>query len=204
MPINGRSNLKTDPVRNFRFIAQFLPLGGTGNSTLSNMFKPVVGFTSISGLTTTTESIPYREGGYNTSVHQVPGQTSFSPITFQRGVILGTPQHWNWMRQLFRVVEGGALTDQFRCDIKISVIQHPRPNTAATSVVPNYAYDSTVTDDLKNTAMQFRVYNAWPTSVAYSDLNAGDNAIMVEQLTVVHEGFSLDIASTWEDTAKVD
>jgi len=41
--------------------------------------------------------------------------------------------------------------------------------------------------------MRFTVFNAWPTSIAYSDLNAGDNALFVEQMTLVHEGFDV----TW-------
>lgn len=189
--INGRSSLKTDPIRNFRFIATFLNHEET-NSAVS--FNKSVGFTSISGLTITTESIPYREGGYNTSVHQVPGQSSFSPITFQRGVVLGTPQNWEWMRQLFRVVEGGNVDASFRCDIEIVVLHHPNPSDAATGITQGTS-TTQLNEDLKEkAAMRFRVYNAWPTSVAYSDLNAGDNALMVEQLTVVHEGFNVTLA----------
>jgi phage tail-like protein len=45
-----------------------------------------------------------------------------------------------------------------------------------------------------HTAVRFKVYNAWPTSVAYSDLNAGDNALFVEQMTLVHEGFDVNWA----------
>jgi phage tail-like protein len=44
-------------------------------------------------------------------------------------------------------------------------------------------------EGVKDVAMQFKVYNAWPTAVAYSDLNAGDNSLFVEQMTLVHEGF---------------
>ena len=50
-------------------------------------------------------------------------------------------------------------------------------------------------------AMRFQVYNAWPTSVAYSDLNAGDNAIFVEQITLVHEGFDVNWAPNVNDDA---
>jgi hypothetical protein len=39
--------------------------------------------------------------------------------------------------------------------------------------------------------MRFKVYNAWISQLAYSDLNAGDNAILVEQMTLVHEGFEV-------------
>jgi phage tail-like protein len=47
--------------------------------------------------------------------------------------------------------------------------------------------------------MRFKVYNAWPTAVAYSDLNAGDNAIFVEQMTLVHEGFDIKWASDFTE-----
>ncbi|WP_461098498.1 phage tail protein, partial [Staphylococcus aureus] len=50
------------------------------------------GFTSITGLAINTQSIPYREGGYNTTIHQIPGMTTFSPVTFQRGTITGNTQ----------------------------------------------------------------------------------------------------------------
>jgi hypothetical protein len=44
--------------------------------------------------------------------------------------------------------------------------------------------------------MRFKVYNCWPTSIAYSDLNAGDNALFVEQMTLVHEGFDVNFGTT--------
>ncbi|CAB4123849.1 Conserved hypothetical protein CHP02241 [uncultured Caudovirales phage] len=189
--INNRSTLETDPIRNFRFLVTFYPLGNGGGWLKTAPSKVVVGFTSVSGLSVTTDSIPYREGGYNTTVHQIPGQTTFAPISLQRGVVLGTSQHWDWMRKLFATVQGGGTAGQaenFRADIEIEVLSHPIPgsggsNTQLTSA--NYK---------DHVAMRFRVYNAWPTSVAYSDLNAGDNAIFVEQITLVHEGFDVNWA----------
>jgi phage tail-like protein len=186
--INNRSNLKTDPIRNFRFLVDFIP-----HDTKATWKDPVtMGFTSVSGLSVTTDSIPYREGGYNTTVHQIPGQTTFSPISLQRGVILGTKQNWEWMRQLFATVQGGARNSQgasFRADLEIRVLSHPIPGSAGGSS----AGGSTAADD--HVAMRFKVYNAWVTSVAYSDLNAGDNAIFVEQVTLVHEGFDVNWAT---------
>lgn len=192
--INNRSTLETDPIRNFRFLVTFKPLpgpyGDQGGAWLPQGGKVTVGFTSVSGLSVTTDTIPYREGGYNTTVHQIPGQTTFSPITLQRGVVLGTQQHWDWMRKLFATVQGGATGTQaenFRADVEIAVLSHPIAgsggnNTELTSV--NYQ---------DHVSARFQVYNAWPTSVAYSDLNASDNALFVEQLTLVHEGFDM----TW-------
>ena len=187
---NNRSTLATDPVRNFRFLVNFIPHDGAnalGASTVS------MGFTSVSGMAVTTDSIPYREGGYNTTVHQIPGQTTFAPISLQRGVVLGTKQHWDWMRQLFATVQGGTnrsnQATNFRCDVEIAVLSHPiagsgGANTELTGA--NYA---------DHVSMRFQVYNAWPTNVAYSDLNAGDNAIFVEQMTLVHEGFDVNWAT---------
>lgn len=188
--INNRSSLLTDPIRNFRFLVTFKP-HETGADWFAD--QATFGFTSVSGLAVTTDSIPYREGGYNTTVHQIPGQTTFSPVTLQRGVILGTRQNWDWMRKLFATVEGGStntLAEKFRADLEISVLTHPIPGQGLTA-------GSSAEDD--HVSLRFKVYNAWPTSVAYSDLNAGDNAIFVEQMTLVHEGFDVNWATDLQE-----
>lgn len=193
---NNRSSLKTDPLRNFRFLVEFLPHSGLTNSgALTALSKATFGFTSVSGMSVTTDSIAYREGGYNTTVHQIPGQTTFTPITLQRGVILGSRQSWDWMRNLFATVEGGASTrgvgENFRCDLVITVLSHPIPSARA-----DVQAGATTSD---HAAMKFKVYNAWVTSLAYSDLNAGDNSLFVEQMTLVHEGFDVN----WADNLSV-
>lgn len=192
--INNRSSLITDPLRNFRFLVTFKPLtdatGAPISTATSNLKSAKFGFTSVSGMAVTTDSIPYREGGYNTTVHQIPGQTTFAPITLQRGVILGTNQNYEWMKNLFATVQGNGSTrkvsENFRCDIEIAVLSHPVPGANPE--------DQTQTQS-DHVAMRFNVYNAWPTSVAYSDLNAGDNALFVEQMTLVHEGFDVNWAA---------
>jgi phage tail-like protein len=35
------------------------------------------------------------------------------------------------------------------------------------------------------------LYNAWPGSFSISDLNAGDNGILIQQLQLHHEGFEI-------------
>lgn len=199
--LNNRSNIATDPIRNFRFLVTFKPqdetgsAGATGNlpkgvtAAQSNWAKGLseikFGFTSVGGLAVSTDSIPYREGGYNTTVHQIPGQTAFAPLTFQRGVILGSSQNWNWMKQLFQTVQGTVsrnAKDNFRVDIDIDVLTHPLASNATNATSSTYE---------DHVSMRFKVYNAWITSIAYSDLNAGDNAILVEQMSLVHEGFEI-------------
>ena len=193
---NSRSTLATDPVRNFRFLVTFQPQ--ETNNALT--FDTTVGFTSVSGLAVTTDSIPYREGGYNTTVHQIPGQTSFTPLTLQRGVVLGTRQNWDWMKQMFATVQAGgstlATSRNFRCDLEIAVLNHPIPSSGANVTGATAGATNAGADEV---AMRFKVYNAWPTTVAYSDLNAGDNALYVEQMTLVHEGFDLNWSSFDKD-----
>ena len=197
---NARKSQTSDPVRNFRFLVKFKPLTPNGGPS---DFKPdvAVGFTSVSGLSMTTEPIPYREGGMNTTVHQIPGQTTFSPVTFQRGVTIGTRQNYDWSRMLFRTMSGGGTNDKltanrssFRANIVIDVLNHPVPY----STISDYGLNGTgetanAMDDL--VVARFNLYNTWPTSLAYSDLNAGDNALVVEQMTVVHEGMSMSWAT---------
>jgi hypothetical protein len=50
------------------------------------------------------------------------------------------------------------------------------------------------------------VYNAWITSLSYSGLDAGSNTLMVEEMTVVHEGWDVRYAKdyTLEGTAPSD
>jgi phage tail-like protein len=183
---NNRSSLITDPIRNFRFLVKFIPLDSAATKIPGSTGVAALGFTSVSGLSVTTDSIPYREGGYNTTFHQIPGQTTFAPVSFQRGVVLGTKQNWDWMRKLFATVQGGPEgtnlgANNFRCDIEIQVLSHP--------IAGGGAEDGGKSQD--HVAQRFYIYNAWITSLAYSDLNAGDNAIFVEQMTVVHEGFDV-------------
>lgn len=184
------STLQTEPLRNFKFHVVFTPKGNpieaSGNQAQWKE-STMGGFTSVSGLTQTTEAIAYREGGYNTSVHQMAGITTFSPISFQRGVMYGSSQALKTMEKIYQVPSGTSVVsgvENYRYDIDIYVLHHPR--------------DMTELNDgfVDNAAMQFRVYNAWLTTVAYSDLNAGENGFLVEQMAWVHEGWEAKIADT--------
>ena len=174
------SSLATDPLRGFRFIASFTPAKDT--SVFSNKITTgwIGGFTNISGLSINTQAIQYREGGYNTTVHQVPGMTTFVPVTFTRGVLYGNDQEMTWMRGLFAASQGAGLNAAnsanrgFRTDIVIQVNDHP--NTDLTVDAPK---------------MAFKVHNAWITSLRYSDLDATNGAILFETMELVHEGISV-------------
>ena len=175
------SSIATDPLRTFRFRADFsAPSNDQFDSRITSFSG---GFQSISGLSINVAATPYREGGYNTTAHMVPGQTTFDPITMSRGVLYGNDQAITWMRGLFAVTAGegldlgalgGANTKNFRCNIKIYAMEHP--NADADSNVPRIG---------------FIVRNAWPSMIRFSDLNAMGNDLMMETVTFVHEGLSV-------------
>lgn len=193
--INQNHGLDTDPVRNFRFLVKITPKV----SGLMPTQSATLGFVSVSGLNVTTEAITYREGGYNTTVHQIPGMTTFTPITLNRGVLLGTPQHYEWMKRMFSLTSAlgnGGVGADFRADIEISVLSHPN----ATGLQAKAGAAAGSAEDL-HTSMRFKVYNAWITNLSYSDLNAGDNNLFVESLTLVHEGWDVKFANNLSTTA---
>jgi phage tail-like protein len=176
---HGAQGMEYDPIRNFKFIVKF---GKTTKSPSgkTSFLGTSLGFTSVEGFNLSTESIPYRQGGYNTTVQQIPGQTTFSPVTMQNGVILGSRQKWDWMKELFSVNVGGGSgraaggAAAFRSNVDVYILEHP--------VTTGVAH---------NAPVYVRMYNAWPTAVSYSPLNAGDNGFVVEQMTFVHEGFEV-------------
>jgi len=182
------SKLQTDPLRNFRFLVNFRVTGDTNGPNSFLSFTG--GFTSVSGLSIATQGIQYREGGMNTTLHQVPGMTSFNPITLMRGTILGNDEAIKWMRQLFAAASGegvpGADGTGYRCHLDIYVLDHPltgAPLLTANDIISKNAYK-----------MKFTVHNAWISQLSYSDLNASENGILMETIQLIHEGLSVTLA----------
>lgn len=167
------ARLATDPLRNFKFQVQIQ------HPSIKNFAR--MGFMSVSGLNVTTEVIPYREGGMNTTTQKMPGQSDFAPITLSKGLAVGDSQMMDWMKQLFTVMQGegyGKAGEDFRCTVDVFILDHPVTSGAAPAKAA------------------FRIYNAWPTAVAFSDLDAGANAIVVQQMTLAHEGFEFKLANS--------
>lgn len=173
------STLKTDPLRNFRFIVDI---------RRGNKFAQM-GFLAVRGLNTTTEVIPYREGGMNTTTQKLPGQSDFAPITLTKGLAIGDDGMMEWMRELFHVVQGdgtGAMNNDFRSRVIIKVLDHPHTKWGGNRSHPK-------------AKAAWRVYNAWPTSVSFSDLDAGANALVIQQMTLAHEGWEFKLAKNLSD-----
>lgn len=193
MPIirTSTATLATDPLRNFKFQVNI------HHSTPSGSMAASLGFMSVSGLNVTTEVIPYRQGGYNTTTQKMPGQSDFSPVTLAKGMVVSKPHQWEWFNEIFSTIQGsgpgnagnrsayGTPGNNFRCTVEILVLAHP------------------VNNGNTPTKAKFILFNAWPTALAYSDLDAGGNAVLVEQMTLAHEGFEVIFASGQGDQSDV-
>jgi len=178
---------RVDPIRNFKFQVQ----ASTGDS--ANPFADF-GFMSVEGIAMNTEMVAYREGGWNTSPHKLPGQTDFSPLTMSSGVYFNKPQMWELARKMFSVQWGagslsmsGGEISQFRYDLIVRVMGHP--------VTANPGSGSPG-DGVNGAILAYKFQDCWTASVGFSGLNASDNAIVVSQMTVHHEGFGVYFGST--------
>jgi len=175
------SSPATDPLRNFKFQVILTPLNATGAGGGGTSIT--LGFMTVQGLAANIDSIPYREGNMNTVTQQMPGQTSFNPITLSHGVICGQtggPLEVNMLQQIFTVNQGSGTQApgmNFRYKADIQVLDHP----VTTQDAPVKAW--------------FIVHNAWTTAFAWGDLDAGANQTLVAQLSMVHEGFDVSYAA---------
>jgi phage tail-like protein len=176
---------RVDPVRSFKFDVQ--AVGVDSGDVFAKM-----GFMSIDGLAMNTDMVPYREGGFNTTPHKLPGQTDFAPLTMSSGVFYNKRNMWELAKRMFSVQHGGGTLEminqgritQYRYTLVVRVYQHPvTKGSASMSDKTNHPYDGAI--------LAFKFFNCWTASVGFSGLNAQDNNILIHQMTVHHEGFDV-------------
>lgn len=191
---------KSDPIRDFKFLVEILPEGNlkTVTSGIENL-----GFAVVSGLSVQNEVIPYREGGMNTHPHKLVGQSDFAPVTFSRGTFFNQTSLYRW-QQFMHSWTGTGLSasgnNDYRCTIGVRVLDHPVSKVEYVTDPSTNGNNLTVSSDLEM-RLGFVIYNAWPGAFALSDLNAGNSGILVQQLTVHHEGFVIVNSTSEYNTA---
>ena len=118
-------------------------------------------FKEASGVDSETEIIEYKEATKDGKmiIRKIPGAMKWADITLKRRIDDSTAL-WDWRQQ----VEEGD-------------IDAARKNG---SIV---LYDSTHKE-----VARWNFENGWPSKWKGADLNAGENAAAVEEMTVTHEG----------------
>ena len=185
----------TDPIRDFKFSVE-ISANGRLQSLTNGIFN--MGFAVVSGVSVTNEVIQYREGGMNTHPHKMVGQSDYGPVTFSRGVFYNSDQLYKWQQFMHTWNSGQAnvnLSDtgnnDYRCKIGVRVLDHPATGAAYVSDPGTQGSGSNALK-LPDMRIGFVLYNCWPGAFAMTDLNASSSAgILVQQMTIHHEGFVL-------------
>ena len=117
------------------------------------------GFRECSGLDASNDSVDYREGDEEPTVHKLVGLRKFSNITLKRGITDDT-ELWKWRQKVMK----GNIKDA-RQSIHIKVL-----------------------DDEGNEAAEWTLVRAWPTKWTGPTLNATANEVAIDTIEITHEG----------------
>jgi len=122
-----------------------------------------VGFMEVSGLSIELDVVSYREGSSPENSERImPGLKKYSPIVLKREIINSDDDFYKWIN-----------TAQFntiqRRDVTISLLNE--------SHVP---------------VLVWKLRNAFPSKLEYSTLNAHSSEVVIESLTLVHEGLVVE------------
>ena len=148
-----------DPYKNFKFRVKW-----DG--------RYVAGVSKVGALKRSTEVVEHREGGDPSSSRKSPGQTSYDPITLERGVTHDT-EFERWANKVWNFGAGAgsevSLKD-FRKDVIIDVF-----NEAGQKV------------------LSYKVYRCWVSEfTALPEMDASGNAVAIQTLTLQNEGWERD------------
>lgn len=136
----------------------------------------VAGISRVSELRRTTEVISHREGGDPNTTRRSPGQTTFAPITLERGVTHDT-EFEEWADRVWRF--GGGLGAEvsladFRKDLVLELF-----------------------NEAGQVALAYHLYRCWVSEfVALPTLDANANGVAIQSLVLQTEGWERDRAVT--------
>lgn len=191
--------LSSDPLRSFKFNVIIPLVMQNGNQKGISRF----GFMSQSGLGISIEPLTYREGGDNVTTRKMPGQADFNPISLSRGLFAADNDNWLWMTNLFTAIYGGGNNpvlsngstvsgaQEFRTTMYLNILQHPNNTATAIGYTSGPFYENSYTNQAGIVAVSFKLFSAWIGTLAYSDMDAGGNAVAVEQMSINYEGFDM-------------
>lgn len=162
-----------DPYKNFRFQVSWTPTVGGGSSTV------VAGVSKVSGLNRTTEVVRFRAGNDPSVVRLSPGQTTYDPITLERGITYDTEfeqwanKIWSYTNSVSNPQQMVSLGD-FRKELVITLF-----NEAGAAV------------------LAWKVHRCWVSQFqALSELDGSGNAVAIQSIKIENEGWERDPSVT--------
>jgi len=144
MPTGDRD----DPLLSFNFIV--------------NIQGIEIGFSEISGLTSESNVVEYRNGTETNTPRKLPGQVKYSSINFKRGMTPNGKDVWKWRKT---VIDGKT---------------ERRSGTI------------TLLDEAREAKLVWRFYEGWPSKLEGPGLNATDNKVAIESMEISHEKVEIE------------
>jgi phage tail-like protein len=132
----------------------------------------VAGISRISALRRTSEVVVHRSGGDPSNSHKSPGNTSFDPITIERGV---THDHAfeQWANKVWNLGGTGsaeASLKDFRKDIILELY-----------------------NESGQLVLAYKIYRCWPSEFeVLPDLDANGSGVAIQKLVLQNEGWERD------------
>lgn len=154
-----------DPYRGFKFKVL---IGGAGGTA--------IGFQSVTGLSEETEVVEYREGTDPITMRKLPGLTSYDDIVLSRG-LSKSRFLLEWRKQVAhhsdsdKGLADGIPAPNFRKPVTVQLFDKGDPNTSPVS--------------------EWEIFQAWPSALEISDLDAGSSDLVIETVTLAHEGWRM-------------
>jgi phage tail-like protein len=132
----------------------------------------VAGVSKVTALKRTTEVVKHREGGDPSMVRKSPGQTTYEPITLERGVT-HDPEFEQWANKVWNYGSGlgaEASLKDFRKDVIIEVY-----------------------NEAGQLALAYRLYRCWASEYqALPALDASTSVVAIQTLKLENEGWERD------------
>jgi phage tail-like protein len=122
-----------------------------------------IGFMEVSGLSIELDVVDYREGSSpENSVRKMPGLKKFSDVVLKRGIIKNDDDFFKW-------INTATFNHIERRDVVISLL-----------------------DEQHQPVVVWKLKNAFPSKLEYSTLNAHSSDVVIELLTLAHEGLTVE------------
>jgi phage tail-like protein len=141
---------------------------------------PVAGVSKVSSLKRSSDPIEYKEGG-NPIILQGLGRTKYEPVTCERGLTHDTDfEQWANAAQ---VLDNGHPVQSLA-------------NLRRTLII-------VLRNEQGQPVHRWKLYKCWVSEYqAIPDLDAGTNAVAIEHIKLVHEGWEHDLSLTEPNEAQ--
>lgn len=128
-------------------------------------FRDDIRFQSVTGLDSTIETEPVKEGGENRFEHVLPVRRKYGPLTLKRGVLKPRDSDLSqWLKKAF--------------DDEI--------------VVPQQTVIISLLNEEHDALMHWTINNVWPLSWKIGELNAEQGAVLIETLELNYNRLLFD------------